>query len=524
MTVIMKKTFYIILAAALTLTSCMKDLDQRPVTDTESSEAEVYSTAEGFGSVLAKIYASYVIVGQEKGGGNADISSNNGQDFLRCWFNLQEDATDEVASTWLSGDKVADLTYMSWDSSDPWVSDAYYRLFYTIALCNEFLRHSGAASSFGDSDRAAVEAYCSEARFLRALAYWAVLDLFGQGPFVDETMPVGAYMPEAYDAAKLFDYIESELTAISLPSRTAAEYGRASEAAAWALLARLYLNAETYGAGNHYTDCITYCKKVREAGYSLESDWSKLFNADNHLRTNEIIFPFVVDADNTVTWGATTLIICGQCGNENNQNPADYGLDKGWGMFRVRGELPALFGDGDSRRRFYTDDSSQWFTGAIDDQSQGWFSEKWSNLTDTGAAASASAEDGVSTDWPFLRLADVYLMEAEAVLRGGSGTTRSEALNLVNELRRRAYGSTAGNISDSDFSLDFILDERGREMYHEAVRRTDLRRFGRFTTGAYLWQWKGGALDGRSVDDKYNIYPIPAPELSANTNLKNEKY
>ncbi|MBQ4286174.1 MAG: RagB/SusD family nutrient uptake outer membrane protein [Bacteroidales bacterium] len=518
----MKKIYILLCLTALT--ACMKDLDQRPVTATESDATEVYSTPEGFRSVLAKLYASFTIIGQEKGGGNADIASNNGQDFLRCYFNLQEAPTDEVACTWLSGDKIEALTFMTWDASDPWVADVYYRLYYSIALCNEFLRHTD-SSVLPAADAATMR---DEARFLRALAYWAVLDLFGQGPFVDETMPVGAFTPEAYDSVKLFSFIEKELKDLALPSRTGVEYGRASQGAAWTLLARLYLNAETYGAGDHYTDCITYCKKVRGEGYSLEADWSKLFNADNNLRTNEIIFPFVVDATNTVTWGSTTHVICGQVGNENNQNPANYGLEKGWGMFRVRGELPALFGNvattKDSRCKFYTADSQQWFTGNIDNQGEGYFSEKWSNLKDDGTAASASAESGVSTDWPMFRLAEVYLMEAEAVLRGGQGATRAEALGLFNDLRLRAYGDATGNVADGDFDLDLILDERARELYHEAVRRTDLRRFGKFTTNAYIWQWKGGALAGRAVDDKYNIYPIPAAELSANTNLKNAKY
>ena len=512
----MKKIYILFCLAALV--SCIKDLDQRPVTETDTDASVVYSTDEGRKGVLAKLYASFTIVGQEKGGGNADMASNNGQDFLRCYFNLQEAPTDEVACTWLSGDKIEALTFMTWDSSDPWVADVYYRLYYSIALCNEFLRNVPA----GTSD------YRDEARFLRALAYWAVLDLFGQGPFVNENMPVGAYMPEAYDAFRLFSFIESELKDLILPSRTQVEYGRASQAAAWALLARLYLNAEVYGAGDRYTDCISTCEKIRKEGYSLESDWTKLFNADNHLRTNEIIFPFVVDATNTVTWGSTTHVVCGQVGNENNQNPANYGLDKGWGMFRVRGELPALFGNvtttGDSRCRFYTADSSQWFTGNIDNQGEGWFSEKWSNLKDDGTAASASAESGVCTDWPMFRLADVYLMEAEAFLRGGTGITRAEALGLVNALRQRAYGDTSGDVADGDFKLDLIIDERGRELYHEAVRRTDLRRFERFTSNSYIWQWKGGTLSGRAVGDKYNIYPIPAAELSANTNLKNAKY
>ena len=521
----MKKIYLILTAALVLFSSCVQDLNQRPVTETEADASQVYATAEGYRMVLAKLYASFALVGQEKGGGNADMASNSGQDFLRCYFNLQEDPTDEMACTWLSGDKVEALTYMTWDANDPWVADAYYRLYYTIALCNEFLRHAGDDSPL---DAGTLLTYRNEARFLRALAYWAVLDLFGQGPFVDETMPVGAYMPDAYNGKELFDYIESELRDLTLPSRTEVEYGRASRGAAWALLARLYLNAEVYGAGDHYSDCVSVCEQIRGEGYSLESDYGKLFNADNHLRTNEIIFPFVVDATNSVTWGATTLIICGAVGNDNTQNPADYGLDKGWGNFRVRGELPAMFGDvastKDGRCRFYTDCSTQWFTGNIDNQSEGWFCVKWTNLHDDGTQASATAESGVDTDWPFFRLGEVYLIEAEAVLRGGTGISVEDARGLVNDLRQRAYGSTIGNVAADEFDLDFILDERARELYHEGVRRTDLRRFGCLTSRGYLWQWKGGVLDGTAVDDKYNIYPIPAAELSANTNLKNEKY
>ncbi|MDE6467642.1 MAG: RagB/SusD family nutrient uptake outer membrane protein, partial [Muribaculaceae bacterium] len=131
---------------------------------------------------------------------------------------------------------------------------------------------------------------------------------------------------------------------------------------------------------------------------------------------------------------------------------------------------------------------------------------------------------GVNTDFPIFRLAEIYLTAAEAVVRGGSGMDRTEARNLVNELRRRAFGNTDADISDAQLNLDFILDERARELYYELHRRTDLVRFGKFTTAAYLWQWKGGVIDGRAVDARYNIYPIPATELSANPNLKNELY
>ena len=117
------------------------------------------------------------------------------------------------------------------------------------------------------------------------------------------------------------------------------------------------------------------------------------------------------------------------------------------------------------------------------------------------------------------RLADVNLMLAEAVLRGGTEASRSDALGYVNDIRERAYGNESGNITEAQLTLDFILDERARELYTEATRRTDLIRFGKYTSG-YSWNWKGGVKDGKDVDSKYTIVPIPEAELSANPDLK----
>ena len=137
----MKKIYFcIMVVSTLLFASCENDLDQYPHEETTSES--VYTTADNYKAVLAKLYASFTTTGQERGGGNSDLSSNNGQDYMRCYFNLQEAGTDEVASTWLEGDKVIDLTYLSWDANDPWVSDMYYRIYYTIALANEFLRNA----------------------------------------------------------------------------------------------------------------------------------------------------------------------------------------------------------------------------------------------------------------------------------------------------------------------------------------------------------------------------------------------
>ena len=116
----------------LVASSCTDVLDQMPTT--EDTSKDVYAEAANYKRVLAKIYASYVLAGQGQGGDNGDLKSINKQDFSRGYFNLQEAATDEVANTWLSGNNLSDLTYISWDAKDSWVSDSYYWLFFNIAL------------------------------------------------------------------------------------------------------------------------------------------------------------------------------------------------------------------------------------------------------------------------------------------------------------------------------------------------------------------------------------------------------
>lgn len=521
----MNKIYILILAAvALLAAACTDDLDQKPVIGTNSGN--VYSTVDGYKSVLAKIYGSYTLVGQERSG-NVDLGSNKGQDLMRNLFNLQEAATDEVANTWLSGENLAPLSYMTWDAADVWVADTYYRLYYSIALVNEFLRYCGddAIGGFSAQEQELLRTYAAEARFIRALDYYYVLDLFRKGPYVDQNTPTAGVIPEAMDGKQLYDFIASEIAEIETLLPETNYYGQADRAAAQALGVRLALNGKVYTGEDHYTDCISYAKKIIATGrYSLESNYTSLFNADNHKRTNEIIYAFPADADQATTWGSATNIICSSCGNNSTQDPAKYGISNGWGNWRVRGELPALFDEADSRNLFWSDGQTQYFTSGIDTDSQGYFSEKWTNLTDDGNAASNSAERGCSTDYPLFRLSEIYLSAAEAVLRGGTGMSRSEALALVNEVRKRAYGDDSGKISDAQFNLPFMLDERGREFYHEMLRRTDLVRFERFTTDAYVWQWKGGILDGQAVDSRYNIYPIPMSEVSANPNLKNELY
>ena len=150
------------------------------------------------------------------------------------------------------------------------------------------------------------------------------------------------------------------------------------------------------------------------------------------------------------------------------------------------------------------------------DSKAGYAAPKYRNVTSTGAPGSNKSFP--DTDFPMFRLADAYLIYAEAFLRGGGGT-QANAVNYVNLLRRRAYGNTLGDITAADLTLQFILDERGRELLWEAHRRTDLIRYGLFTGGDYLWAWKGGAPAGTATESFRNLYPLPASELTANPNL-----
>ncbi|WP_206365280.1 RagB/SusD family nutrient uptake outer membrane protein [Sphingobacterium corticibacterium] len=498
------------------LTSCTKDLDQFPSVETTSEQ--VYTSVEGYQSVLAKLYASFAVAGNGRGDDDPDMAGTTASwGYLRVYFNLQEIPTDEVMYTWAGGDNLVEIQFMNWGASDTWVNAMYYRIYYTIAICNEFLRNvtDEKLVAFADADQVAIREFAAEARFLRALAYSHAMDLYGNVPFVTEQDVVGAFFPPRITRAELFRYLEGELSEIAelLPEGHQHAYGRVSREAAWALLAKNYLNAQVYTGEARYRDCIDYCQKIIDAGYTLQEDYKKLFNADNDQRTEEIIFAIQADVAHTSTWGATTYLVNGPI--VGSMKAEDYGVLSGWNSFRTLREFVGIFNTADRRGDFWTDGQ----TLNIDDpssSSQGYSMVKFTNLKDDGTFV--TDEGMVSTDFPMIRLADVYLMYAESVVRGGGGDLQ-QALDLVNQIRHRAFGGDDGKISTAQLTLDFMLEERGRELFWEATRRTDLIRFGRFTGGNYLWQWKGGVVDGRATDAKFNLYPIPVTDMAANPNL-----
>jgi hypothetical protein len=206
--------------------------------------------------------------------------------------------------------------------------------------------------------------------------------------------------------------------------------------------------------------------------------------------------------------------------------PASYGVNCNWAGLRTTRAAVDRFEANDTRpvfentptgqTQFFTDGQSLEIS-SLTEFTNGYAVPKYQNVTSTGERGKDIQFP--DTDYPMFRLADAYLMYAEAVLRGDGGSTE-RAVSLVNDLRERAFGDESGTITASELTLDFILEERGRELFWEGSRRTDLIRFGQFTTDEFLWPWKGDAQEGRATSEDLRLYPLPASELLANPNLE----
>ena len=520
---------------ALSLSACMKDLDQEPIDPDSFTEKDVFKNATEAKGALAKIYASLSLTGQKGPNGDGDIAGadEGSTGYTRMQFYLQVASTDEAIIRW-SDAGVPDFHNMSWTPANTFNNAYYNRLGQQIAFANSFIDNAQALASDPE-----VAYYIAEARFIRAYAYYNVIDAFGKAPLV--TSSKADLKPAQNTRAELFNFVESELKDLEgkLKAARANEYGRVDVVAAQALLARLYLNAKVYIGQDKYTDCITYAKKVIASSYSLNTTdannngtaYDELFLADNNSNgaQNEFIFLASFDGLNTKTYGGTAFIIHGATGG--NMNASSLGINDGWSGLTAPKEFVNKFEVSarnsnneptawkDKRAMFYTDGQTYENTDLKDFTKSGYAITKFKNITSTGAAGKDPEKKFPDTDLPLIRLAEVYLTYAEAVLRGGTGGDRATALGYINQLRSRAYGNASGNIADSDLTLDFILDERARELYWEGLRRTDLIRYGKFTGGAYLWSFKGGAASGVAVPDYRNLYPIPQDARTANENL-----
>ncbi len=432
--------------------------------------------------------------------------------FIRCLLNLEDFTADGVKNRW--GDNGLDqlTTTASWDSNNKFFRYYYNKLFYIIVKSNQFIVVLNGATDI--TNRTVL---LSETRFLRALAYYYLIDAFGSVPLITESTPAQQNAPQS-SRIQLFNFVESELNTIINNLPVTNEYGRANKFAGKMLLSKLYLNAEIFAGANKYNEALTNINSViNEGGYSLSSNYLQNFSGDNNT-SPEMIFPLVAEATTRQSYGNTTYIINGNLNITTMSPLSQFGATEGWSGHRATKAWYGLFGFSAAELATSSDVRAQafWTTGHTYEMTNyntwinGFPSTKFRNSNTTGAS---TATQFSNTDFPLFRLADVYLMYAECVVRGASGGTISQALNYVNQVRLR---SNATSITQPQLTLDFILDERARELNFEGQRRTDLIRFEKFTGGSYLWPWKGNVLNGTAIPDYYQLFPIPAAAMQSN--------
>ena len=508
-----------VLFAGIT-SSCVQDLNVKPIDPNTVLPEDVLDSQEAFTALLAKCYQGLSVSSSNGPDKDPDIEGVDGGygQYMRAVFNLEELSTDVAVCSWNDGN-LFDIHNLCWNASNEFSLSMYYRIFFQIGLCNEFIRRSEATAIEGYGLKAA---YIAEARALRLFSYYHAIDMFGNVPFATEANSVGSTGPAQIQRADLFDWMVTEATDLLGGSDLAEPgqnvYGRCDKGFVQMILAKLYLNAEIWKGTKMYDKCATLCDQLISE-YPLHDNWSDLFCADNHLFTknttyngDEIIFAVPQDGISIQSYGATNFLIFASCGGDMDC-AALAGISSGWSGLSLTGAFTKKFSSGDKRATFYTGSYTQDIDEVrreSDGWANGWKSLKFKNINHDGTAAQSSGF--VDTDWPVFRSADAYLMYAECAARGDADNAKG--LSRLNDVHTRA-----GLTAPLTLTLDNIIDERGRELYYEGFRRQDLIRFGLFTTGDYLWEFKGGVKEGAAVDSHFNLYPITAGDLNANGNL-----
>ena len=550
-----------ILAAAAAMTSCVGDLNVTPIDPNANTADKVLTSQQAMDSYISGVYLGFATSGYYGPNGDPSISGLDGgaSQYIRGLYHHSELTTDESICGW-NDQTIKNFHYMNWTTDDTFIYAFYSRIFMQVSAANEFIREAKKL----DYD---VDRYIDEARVLRAIAYFHAIDNFGNVPFADETTVVGVN-PEQISRADLFAWLETELKDIiangKLPDKNGTVYGHAGMGAAKFLLAKLYLGAEVYTGTARWNDCATVLSDLMDDGYSLHttsagkfSPYQELFLADNDKCTDEIIFAVQQDGLYTQSYGATNYLVFASTGG--TMNVKHIGISSGWGGLRTTPEFADKFTAGDQRNLLYDTDKSTADVEAMPEKPEddpdtysaeaieqlkkdGAYNDECKKLSDAKKAArdniqqksiedignfmygygfqkfrniNSDGTDGkekgfVDTDFPMMRYADVLLMAAECQARGAS----IDGLSAFNQVRARA-----GVPAVSNLNLDEILNERARELYQECWRRSDLIRFGKFTSG-YNWQWKGETKDGKDVESYRTLFPIPDSDRLANSNLK----
>ncbi len=555
------------LTSLLALGSCVGDLDQAPK-DPNTAAADEFANnpKEYLGGVMAKCYSGIAVSGQGGPDGDSDISGLDGgtSQWSRAIFMLNEFTTDEVNWVWPDVG-VFDLCTNTWGSSNANIFGAYSRFYTHIAICNDFIRLTRDLDSYGITvggsgegaiSQEEVDQFVREARALRDLSYYYVIDFFGNAVVAWDDMQYGE-TPQQTTRAELFKKVTDDLEDVlkTWPDGQNVVYGRIGKDAVHGLLCKYYLNAEVFTGTAMWDKVKSHANAIfanHTGGFNgtgLANDYLALFCGNNDMfmpggslpDQNEILWGIPYNSEYTQPYGGTMFMIAApvkDMGDDSNpgagfMTSAWYGTNQNWACMHARQQFSEKFGfaggsSSDGRTYLWVTDNAGFkisntkFTEFTDGYPAIKFTNvmaesdgtlpKWKDpvtgLNRAGVQPVISTAKFPDTDLPIIRLADVYLMYAEAALR--SGTDMKEGLDYVNYVRQRAGVSTWNT---TEYNLNNLLDERARELYWENVRRTDLIRFNKYTSG-YNWAWKGNVDNGVNIASYRVLFPIPADVIA----------
>ena len=536
----MKHIAWIAAGASLLFTACIGDLDTLPLNPSDSTSETVYGTDEsGYVAGLTKLY--FCFVSNETT--DLQVSDAGASELTRAFWTVQEVTSDACKCAWENDAWVRAMNTNTWSDADNDATYAVYvRTLQGIAYANEYLRQTASdrLSDRGVSSELAakIQGFRAEARFLRAYFYWMALDVFGEVPFTTENSPFGGGVnPKQASRKDVFDYCITELTELaaddSAMPAARSNYPRADKGAVLGLLARMCLNAEVYTGTPMWQEAKDACERIFTMGYSLCPNYADLFRGDNGENPDvlkEIIFGVSYDAEQTQSYGGTSyLTLASIAATDVSSTQMINGVNNGWGGIRVPYEYvekyfnvrnadytTGTYDVNDKRGEvFYIKGRSESMEDALYVFLNGWSCLKFNNIPhdmdNDSFLATAASKAYADIDFPMIRLGEIYLIYAEACMNLGQANT---ALPKLQEL-----GSRAGVQAPTSITTDFLLEERARELMWEGHRRTDLIRYGKFTSSSFLWTYKGGSFSGQGFDDYMKIFAIPASELAANPEL-----
>ena len=512
--------------ASVGLTSCVGDLDVDNINPQKTPTTN-------YDYILNKVYANMVLTGQKGPDGEGDLEDidEGTSSMIRQLWNANSLTTDEAKCIW--GDAgIPEFNNDAWTDSHPMMKALYYRLYFGITLANYYIHNQGGEDAETLTKRA-------EARFMRALYYFYLLDLWGNVPL--KTTVSTEETPQS-SRAEVFAFVEKELKDVvgegdgnELLAAKRPVYGRADKVAAYILLSRLYLNAEVYTGTAQWQKAKDYAseamKEGKAQGYDLcrtgkngYSAYQLLFMGDNDANgaEKEIVLPAIHDGIDTQTWGGCLFIIAST--NSTAKYTLDLGTSEQWGGNRVTKQFAEKFltettapnssnpaevatAAGDDRALFCCEKHSISMSDPSDFFS-GYAYNKFSNIHADGTKPKHS--QFVDVDFPMIRFAEAYLNYAEADAHLNGNRCSADGLSKVKEIRDRAHASAISAVT-----LDDLCDEWAREFGFENMRRTTLIRFGKFGGDSnYYWEWKGGSEAGKQIDKKYNLFAIPNSVVS----------